>query len=259
MPNQMKSATIRENRCRTHNRLISKQVSGTINPRKPGIPTPHQPADLPPPPKSLSENRLPLLMPQITELLNRVADGDRRALDELSPLVYEHLHSLAENCMRREKAGHMLQPTALLHDAWLRLAAGNHPRYLNRAHFYAVVVRLMRGILVDHARAKQAVKRGGGASVEPLSASTDSKSRASPSILQLDDAMKDLSVHHALKARLVELRFFGGFTLEEMAASEGLSLHQIRSELRLAEAWLRRNLAGRVQRDNPSQTVKNGK
>jgi RNA polymerase sigma-70 factor, ECF subfamily len=187
-------------------------------------------------------------MPQITELLSRVADGDRRALDELSPLVYEHLHVLAENCMRREKAGHMLQPTALLHDAWLRLAAGNHPQYLNRAHFYAVVVRLMRGILVDHARAKQAVKRGGGVAVETLSSSTDSKSRPSPSILQLDDALRGLSSHDSLKARLVELRFFGGFTLEEMAASEGLTLHQIRSELRLAEAWLRRSLAGSSKR-----------
>jgi DNA-directed RNA polymerase specialized sigma24 family protein len=105
----------------------------------------------------------------------------------------------------------------------------------------------MRGILVDHARAKQAVKRGGGAAVESLITSHASEIDATPPTLQLDDALKDLSEHDALKARLVELRFFGGFTLAEMVASEGLSLHQIRSELRLAEAWLRRNLAGKAK------------
>jgi RNA polymerase sigma-70 factor, ECF subfamily len=149
--------------------------------------------------------------------------------------------------MRREKAGHTLQTTALLHDAWLRLAAGKHPLYLNRAHFYAVVVRLMRGILVDHARGKQAVKRGGGATVEQWDSATGSELRPAPSILRLDDALTDLSGHDALKARLVDLRFFGGFTLEEIAASQGLSIHQIRSELRLAEAWLRRSLAGQAK------------
>jgi RNA polymerase sigma-70 factor, ECF subfamily len=229
------SATIRENPRPNPQAIDSKQNSQDRSLAKARTP-----------PKSPGENRLSLVMPQITELLNRVTDGDRRALDELSPLVYEHLHLLAENCMRREKPGHMLQPTALLHDTWLRLAAGNHPRYLNRAHFYAVVVRLMREILVDHARAKQAVKRGGGAAVETLTASTDSTNRPSPSILQLDDAIKDLAVHDPLKARLIELRFFGGFTLDEMAASEGISLHRIRNELRLAEAWLRRSLAGKL-------------
>ena len=179
----------------------------------------------------------------ITGLLNQLSAGDRSVLDHLSPLVYDELHRLARSHMRRERAGHTLQPTALVHDAWLRLAAGGQPEYANRLHFFSVASRLMRQILVDHAREKQAAKRGGGVPPLRISDGLDFSEEKSGMVVALDDSLRELESKDPLKARLLDLRFFGGLTLEEAAEAEGLSMQAARRELRLAQAWLHRELA----------------
>lgn len=180
--------------------------------------------------------------PRITGLLEQIRNGDRSALDELSPLVYDELHRLARSHMRHERAGHTLQPTALVHDAWLRLASSGHPDYSNRLQFFSVASRLMREILVDYARERHAAKRGGGLAPVQFSEALDYCDRKAGLFVALDDALRDLESKDPLKARLVDLRFFGGLTIEESAEAEGLTIHEVRRELRLAQAWLHRAL-----------------
>jgi len=184
----------------------------------------------------------------ITELLDRLRDGDSAALTELSPIVYDELHRLAEAYMRRERPGHTLQPTALVHEAWMRLVAGSHPEYASRSHFFAVAAHLMRQILVDYARKRQAGKRGAGLADIRLSDGLDFSREQAGLVVALDDAMLGLSAKDALKARLVEMHFFGGLTLEEMAETEAVSMHVVRRELRMAQAWLHREISGEAAR-----------
>lgn len=179
----------------------------------------------------------------VTELLKRLSDGDRTALDDLIPVVYRELHSIAQGYLWREDPGHTLQPTSLIHEAYLRLVQQSHPNYMSRAHFYGVAARIMRQILVDHARTRQAAKRGGGEKISLWDAA-DSRSNRVLEVMALDQALNRLAGIDERKAQLVEMRFFGGMTAEEIGESLGLGPQSVRRELRLAQAWLHREVSG---------------
>jgi RNA polymerase sigma factor (TIGR02999 family) len=177
----------------------------------------------------------------ITVLLSRVSSGGREAFDQLIPLVYHELHRIAEGYIRRESRNHTLQPTALIHEAYLRLVESSGAGYQNRAHFFGVAARVMRQILVDHARTRQAAKRGANVKValEPRFDLAPERDRI---VLALDDGLNALARDDERKARLVEMRFFGGMTGDEIAECLGISVHIVRRELRIAQAWLRREI-----------------
>jgi RNA polymerase sigma factor (TIGR02999 family) len=180
---------------------------------------------------------------QITKLLQRLENGDREAIDMVIPLVYEELKKLARSHLRREVGAGPLETTALVHEAFLKLAAGRHPSYENRAHFYGIASRLMRQVLVDAARARTAEKRGTGQNVT-LSRVRDWGMKPNRSILALEDALKLLEKADPLKAQLIEMRYFGGMTAHETSLALAKSVHLVRRELRLAQAWLRKEMAG---------------
>lgn len=181
--------------------------------------------------------------PSITILLHDVAHGDKQALDRLLPLLYTELRRLADSCLRRERPGHTLQPTALVHEAYLRLVQQDQPDYRNRSHFYGVASQVMRQILVDHARTRNAAKRGGGAAASPLDESQAHTGDQTSLMIALDDALKTLAEQSPLKARLIEMSYFGGLTQEECAEVESMPAHAVYRELRLARAWLQREIA----------------
>ena len=176
----------------------------------------------------------------ITVLLSRVG-GDREAFDQLIPLVYQELHRIAEGYVRRESQNYSLQPTALIHEAYLRLSGYRGAGYQNRSHFFGFAARVMRQILVDHARARQAAKRGAQVKVT-FDQSFDFAPERDRVVMALDDALHTLAREDARKARLVEMRFFGGMTAEEIAECEEMPVHIVRRELRAAQAWLRREI-----------------
>jgi RNA polymerase sigma factor (TIGR02999 family) len=184
---------------------------------------------------------LTLMTNPVTELLKRLNGGDRSALDELIPLVYRELHKIAEGYFRRESPGHTLQPTSLIHEAYLRLVQQPHPEYQNRAHFYGVAARVMRQILVDHARSTRAAKRGGGETIS-LGENPDVASDDPVEVLAIDEALERLAGVDRRKVDLVEMRFFGGMTAEEIAECSALPVHTVRRQLRLAQAWLHKEL-----------------
>src|SRR5262249_53439710 len=164
------------------------------------------------------------------------------ALDRLIPLVYREMRQLADSHLRRERPGHTLQPTALVHEAYARLVRQDHPDYRSRAHFMGVAAHVMRQILTDHARARNAAKRGGGASKFSLDEVKDAQLETSPGLIAVDDALEALEQGDSLKAKLIELRFFGGMTAADSAEFLGLSVERVRAELRVAQAWLQREL-----------------
>ncbi|HLJ51245.1 MAG TPA: sigma-70 family RNA polymerase sigma factor [Bryobacteraceae bacterium] len=177
----------------------------------------------------------------ITGMLQRFADGDKQALDQLMPLVYAELQRLASGYLRGERPGHTLQPTALVHEAYARLLKQEQPDYRNRAHFLGTAAQLMRQILIDHARTRNAAKRGGGSLRLHLDGQKIAIERA-PFLLAVDDALTALARKDPLKARLVEMRFFGGLTAEESAEAIGKPVTEVRRDLRVALAWLQREL-----------------
>ena len=179
---------------------------------------------------------------EITELLQRAQAGEPNALNELIPLVYGELKKLASAHRRRNASTEPLETTALVHEAFVRLAGSRQPSYVNRAHFFGIASRLMRQILVDAARARAADKRGGGQEIA-LAEIPDSGRKPDPSLLDLDEALERLTAHDPLKAQLIEMRYFGGMTAEESAEALSLSVHVVRREQRLATAWLRREMA----------------
>jgi RNA polymerase sigma factor (TIGR02999 family) len=187
---------------------------------------------------TLSGNTVP---ESITVLLSRLSGGDQDAFDRLIPLVYQELHRIAEGYVRRESPNHTLQPTALIHEAYLRLVDSNSAGYQNRTHFFGVAARVMRQILVDHARARHAAKRGVALKVA-FERRFDFAPERDRILMALDDALSTLSRDDSGKARLVELRFFGGMTAEEIAESLHTPIHVVRRELRAAQAWLRREM-----------------
>jgi RNA polymerase sigma-70 factor, ECF subfamily len=180
---------------------------------------------------------------QITELLKRVHEGDPQALHAVIPLVYSELKKLAAGHLRREGKAPPIETTALVHEAFLRLAKGQHPSYENRSHFYGIASRLMRQILVEMARSRATQKRNSVAEVQ-LTGISEVGSRPDESVLAIDEALERLARTDPLKAQLIEMRYFGGMTAEESAAMLALSVHAVRRELRLAQAWLHKEIAG---------------
>lgn len=179
---------------------------------------------------------------EITHLLLRWSDGDQAALDELMPVVHTELHRLAHSYLRRERPDHTLQPTALINEAYLRLVKQDFPEWQSRRHFYGVAAQLMRQVLVEHARARRADKRGGGGQKYSLDEAISFSDGQASELVALDDALVALAKFDERKVRIIELRYFGGLSLEETAESLGLSIATIGHEMRLARAWLRREL-----------------
>lgn len=179
--------------------------------------------------------------PQVTLLLNRWVGGEDDALNELATHVYRELRRIARSYLRRESHAFTLQPTALVNEAWLRVMRQPQRPFLNRAQFYGIAARLMRQILVDHTRYHQAAKRGGEAAL-PLLEDTAIAGVPAASIMEVDEALERLAAADVQKARLVEMRFFGGMTAEEIAECTGIGVSAVRRELRLAQAWLCKEL-----------------
>ena len=177
---------------------------------------------------------------QVTRLLRDWATGDENAREQLLPLVYDTLRRLAERYLADERFARTLQPTALVHEAYLRLVDQRNPDWESRSHFYGIAARLMRQILVDHARARLSAKRGGDAVIIQLDDGVDvaRQGQSAADLLGLNDALDALATRDPRKSRIVELRYFGGFTADETAKSIGISVATVRRELRLAEAFL---------------------
>ncbi len=178
---------------------------------------------------------------EVTQLLRAWRAGDAGARDSLTPLVYRELQRLARRAMRGERPGHTLQTTALVHEAFLALA-GAQVDWVDRAHFFAIAARQMRHVLVNHAEAHRAAKRGGGQAHAPLEDALDVVGTPSAEITDLDDALRRLEAFDARKAQILELHYFGGLTYDEMAEVMQLSTSTIDTELRFAKAWLRNAL-----------------
>ena len=180
--------------------------------------------------------------PSMTELLAAWSDGDRSALDQLTPLVYEELRRMARRQMNRERQGHTLQTTALVNEAYLRLIDQRHVRWQNRAHFFAIAAQMMRRILIDHARAKHFEKRGGGRPRVALDEAAVLSDERAGELVALDEALAALSEVDERKGRVVELRYFGGLSVEEAAEVLKVSPDTITREWRRARAWLHREM-----------------
>jgi RNA polymerase sigma factor (TIGR02999 family) len=181
------------------------------------------------------------------ELLAAVKSGDRSKLAELVDVVYEDLHRLAQHYMGQERAGHTLQPTALVHEAFLKLVDQTRVDWRDRSHFFAIGAQAMRRILVNHAKSRARVKRGGGTRMLPLDEALTVSLENDDEILALDEALEKLAALDERQAKIVELRFFGGLTVEETAAVLGQSKRTIEREWAACRAWLRRELADRAE------------
>ncbi len=179
----------------------------------------------------------------ITQLLIRWNSGDQAALEKLMPLVYEELRRLAGNYIRRERQGHTLQPTALVNEAYLRLVDQRNAKWQNRAQFYGIAAQLMRRILVDHARQHKAAKRG-GSDQQRLSITSAGGLPTKPDldVLALHEALEELATLDPQQARIVELKFFGGLSIEETAEVMDLGHATVERDWKMARAWLRRKL-----------------
>jgi RNA polymerase sigma factor (TIGR02999 family) len=179
---------------------------------------------------------------EVTQLLQNLHQGDGDAMQVIIPLVYEELRKLARAHLRREGGTARLHTTTLVHEAFLRLSAGSHPSYENRAHFYGIASRVMRQVLVDSARARSARKRGAGIeiAVASLPQWAPTPDRA---LLAMDDALARLEQTDPIKSRLIEMRYFCGMTADESSVALSMPVHAVRRDLRLAHAWLRRELS----------------
>ena len=179
---------------------------------------------------------------EASQLLTDWGNGDQSALEKLLPMVSEELHRLAHYYMTRERAGHTLQTTALVNEAYMRLADQKHTRWQNRAHFFAIAAQLMRRILVDHARSLHASKRGGGAERVPLEGVAVLSPEPSVDLLALDEALKRLHELDSRKSQIVEMRYFGGLTVDETAEVLRVSSVTVMRDWSLAKAWLHREI-----------------
>jgi len=180
----------------------------------------------------------------VTQLLVQWTQGSQAALAELTPLVYDELHQRARNYLRHERPDHTLQPTALIHEVYLRMMGASLPGWQNRAHFFAIASRAMRQILVEHARRRGASKRGDGVtdlSLEEVLVLSESENS---DLLALDEALAKLASFDERKCRVIEMRYFGGCTVEETAEALGIATITVIRETRVAEAWLRRAMQG---------------
>src|SRR5437870_6324368 len=179
---------------------------------------------------------------EVTQLLIQWSNGDKAALDKLMPLIYDELRQLARHYMSRERAGHTLQTTALVNEAYVRLVNRKGVHWQNRAHFFAIAAQLMRSILVDHARSHAYAKRGGGARKIALDDAMVISQERAAEVIALDDALKELAEIDPQQSRIVELRFFGGLTIEETAEVLGIGHATVERDWKMARAWLRRKL-----------------
>ena len=179
---------------------------------------------------------------EITEQLIAWSKGDEAALETLIPAVYQELRRMADYYLRGEDSGHSLQPTALVHEAYLRLIDQTKVEWQNRAHFFGVAAQMMRRILIDHAKAKHRVKRGGTAVKIVLDENAHFTQERAAELLALDDALRALAIMDERKSRIVELRYFGGLTVEETAQVLGISDKTVMRDWSLAKAWLYREL-----------------
>jgi RNA polymerase sigma factor (TIGR02999 family) len=179
---------------------------------------------------------------EITRLLADWSNGDRQALEKLTPLVYDELRRLAGRYLRQERAGHTLQSTALVHEAYMKLVGQNNVRWQNRAHFFGIAAQMIRRILVDYARARKADKRGSGAERLSLDEAIALPGGQDLDLVALDDALEGLAKIDARQSRLVELRFFAGLTIEETAEVMQMSLATAKRDWVSAKAWLSREV-----------------
>lgn len=180
---------------------------------------------------------------EVTQLLRRWSQGDQTALEQLMPIVLRELRKLASSYLQHERPNHTLQPTALINEAYLRLVAQNLPEWQNRSHFFGIAAQLMRQILVDHARTHAAAKRGHEAPKLSLEEASEFSLEQAGELIALDDALTALAQLDERKARVVELRYFGGLTVSEIAEVLGLSTATVTRDMRLAQAWLLRALS----------------
>jgi RNA polymerase sigma factor (TIGR02999 family) len=179
----------------------------------------------------------------VTRLLLDWRNGDKAALEKLMPLVYDELRRLANRYLRAERHGHTLQGTALVHEAYMKMVGYTDIEWQSRAHFFGVAARVMRQILIDYARKHQAGRRGGGTQVLSLGEAAVFSPERSADLVALDDALKDLAAFDQLKGRIIELRYFGGLSIEEIGEVESVSVATVRRHMRMAEAWLHRELS----------------
>lgn len=179
----------------------------------------------------------------VTGILVRLSDGDRDAVNDLLPLVYEELRRLAGSYLRQERSDHTLQPTALVNEAYLKMVDINQISWQNKAHFVAVAANQMRRILVDHARRRNAFKRGGEFHILTLNDEIDKASDETTELIELDDALTELARMDALKAQIVEMRYFGGLTMDEVAEVLGVSVITVKRHWKMTKAWLYGRLA----------------
>ncbi len=177
---------------------------------------------------------------QVTILLQQWRGGDPSALEVLTPIVYDELRRLAASYLRKERVGHTLQPTALLHEAYVKLANQGGKDWKSCSHFFGVAAHLMRQILVDHARGKNRAKRGGGAANVQINEAIDAAEERPEILVDLDDALNELAKFDERKAKVVEMRFFAGMSVEETAEALSISVATVGREQRMAEAWLGR-------------------
>ncbi|MCP3962485.1 MAG: sigma-70 family RNA polymerase sigma factor [bacterium] len=179
---------------------------------------------------------------KVTDLLDAWSGGDATALDELMPVVYDELHRLASRQFHRESSGHTLQPTAIVNEVYMRLKGQRQVRWRNRAEFFAVAAKLMRRVLVDHARRRSRLKRGGDVPKVPIHEVLAVAEEKAPDLIALDDALEGLADLAPRQSRIVELRVFGGLTLEEVAIALGIGRATVHRDWNAALLWLRREL-----------------
>ena len=184
---------------------------------------------------------------EVTQLLIAWSDGNEDALAQLMPLVYKELHRLAHRHLGRERAGHTLQTTALVHEAYMRLIDQNEVQWQNRAHFFAIAAQTMRRILVEYARARHYAKRGGGAQQVSLDEAMVVSQERVAEVVALDEALQSLAKFDQRKSQMVELRFFGGLSKEETAEVLGVSPGTVMRDWTLAKTWLQREINKRGQ------------
>ncbi len=181
---------------------------------------------------------------QITQLLIDWSNGSELALEQLFPLVYDELRRMARSYMRRQPSGHTFQTTELIHEAYIKLAKNEEKNWQNRAHFFGVAAQAMRHILVDYARSKHSKKRGGWQERVTLSENAMISEQHSEQIVELDNVLKQLATMDERKSRVVELKFFGGLSIEEIAEVLRISPETVKRDWRFARTWLLRELAG---------------
>jgi RNA polymerase sigma factor (TIGR02999 family) len=186
---------------------------------------------------------MPHVSHEVTQLLNQWSNGDQAALDKLMPLVYGELRLMARRYMARQNPGHTLQTTALINEAYLKLVGQEEKHWQNRAHFFGVAAQAMRHILVDYARARQYAKRGGGEQAVSLDEALTVSHERAAELVALDDALQELAKVDPRKCQVVELRFFGGLSVEETAEALKISEVTVMRDWSLAKAWLRRELS----------------